>query len=138
MTGDSVLIFAVNYTQSGQGPQAGTKSLYAFDLKAREYRWKVDSIGIPANNSRIPEVYDNKVYVPTEWRIHCFDLFTGNKIWEAEMPNNTQQIDFAFSPSLYPCRCIEPLGCLSAWPFAIQPTLNSRAVLTDVDGLQKL
>ncbi len=100
MTGDSVLIFAVNYTQSGQGPQAGTKSLYAFDLKAREYRWKVDSIGIPANNSRIPEVYDNKVYVPTEWRIHCFDLFTGNKIWEAEMPNNTQQIDFAFSRPL--------------------------------------
>ncbi len=35
--------------------------------------------------------------MPAEWRVHCFDAFTGEKIWEKDMPNSVQQIDFADS-----------------------------------------
>lgn len=95
--GDSLLMLAVGLYNYIQGPSAARHSVHAYDLTKDSFRWQIDSIGIPTNNYRRVEVYDNKVYIVTDWRIHCFDAFTGTKIWESEMPNNTQQIDFSFS-----------------------------------------
>lgn len=81
-TGDSLLMVAVGLYDHDTGPMAARHSLYAYDLKTNTYRWQVDSIGIPTNNNKRVEVYDNKVYVLTDYRIQCFDAFDGTKLWE--------------------------------------------------------
>lgn len=96
-SGDSLLMVAVGIYNSHLGPFGSRASLHAYDLKSGTYRWQVDSIGIATNNNRRVEVYDNKVYVLTDWRVHCFDAFTGQKLWAVEMPHHTHQIDFFHS-----------------------------------------
>lgn len=93
-------MIAVGLYNHNLGPFGSRASLHAYDLKSGTYRWQVDSIGIATNNTRRVEVYDNKVYVLTDWRVHCFDAFTGQKLWAAEMPHHTQQIDFSTSRPL--------------------------------------
>lgn len=95
--GDSLLISSVGFYEDPFNPEKARHSLHAFNLSTEKFDWAVDSIGIPANNLKRVEIYQNMIYLPTEWRVHCFNAFSGLKLWEMEMPNNTNQIDFSDS-----------------------------------------
>ncbi|MCF8239603.1 MAG: PQQ-binding-like beta-propeller repeat protein [Saprospiraceae bacterium] len=90
--GDSILMTAVGLYEDPTIPDKARHSLHAYNLNSKSYAWEVDSIGIPSNNLKRVEVYDNKVYMVTDYRVHCFDAFIGKKIWSTTIPCCTQYV----------------------------------------------
>lgn len=88
--GDSTLMIALGLYEDPATPIEARHSLHAYDLQTSTSSWMVDSIGIPSNNLRRVEVYDNKVYLLTDYRVHCYEASSGQKIWETAMPCCTQ------------------------------------------------
>ncbi|MEZ5032897.1 MAG: PQQ-binding-like beta-propeller repeat protein [Saprospiraceae bacterium] len=97
-TGDSILMVAVGFYRFSGGPEDARHSIHAYNLHSDSYLWQVDSIGIPANNIKRVEVYEDKVYMVTDYRVHCFDAFTGDNIWSTILPCCTQYVSI-FSDS---------------------------------------
>jgi len=67
-------------------PDKETYALLAYDLKKEELIWVADSIGYPTNDFRRVEIYENNVLLPVGSGVQCYDIPTGNKLWEKTMP----------------------------------------------------
>ncbi len=89
-TGDSILMVAVGLYRFTGGPEDARHSLHAYNLSTDTFLWQIDSIGIPTNNLKRVEVFDNKVYIATDFRVHCYDAFTGVNKWSTVLPCCTQ------------------------------------------------
>ncbi|MBN8684278.1 MAG: PQQ-binding-like beta-propeller repeat protein [Chitinophagales bacterium] len=87
--GDSVLIIRDGGVRASGGANNGKNraSLYAFNLRTRQFDWvqkNIDAGG--AVSIAQPLIEGDKMYINGVRTLHCFDLNTGNTIWQKEFP----------------------------------------------------
>lgn len=90
ISGDSILMIALGLYEDPTIPDNARHSLHAYNLKSLSTSWFADSLGIPSNNLKRVEIYNNRVYILTDFRVHCYEASSGQKIWETAMPCCTQ------------------------------------------------
>jgi len=88
--GDSTLLIALGLYEDPTIPSKARHSLHSYNISSSSFSWSVDSLGIPSNNLKRVEVNDNKVYLLTDYRVHCFNVLDGKKLWETIIPCCTQ------------------------------------------------
>lgn len=76
----------------------GIVDAYAYNLTADTLMWVSKDIEVNGNaTTYTPLVAQNKVVFQCNRSIHCFDIFTGQMLWEHEFTD----MGFAASPNLY-------------------------------------
>ena len=87
--GDSVLIIRDGGVRASGGANNGKNraSLYAFNLRTRQFDWVKKDIDVGGAISKAqPLIEGDKMYINGVRTLHCFDLNTGNTIWQKEFP----------------------------------------------------
>ncbi|MBN8684276.1 MAG: PQQ-binding-like beta-propeller repeat protein [Chitinophagales bacterium] len=87
--GDSILVFQEGGLRESGGFNGGKNraSVYAYNLRSRQLEWVRKNID-PAGGitTAKPLVDGDRLYINGVRTLHCFDLNTGNTIWQKEFP----------------------------------------------------
>ena len=87
--GDSVLVFQEGGIRESGGFNGGKNraSVYAYNLRSRQLEWVRKNID-PAGGitTAKPLVDGDRLYINGVRTLHCFDLNTGNTLWQKEFP----------------------------------------------------
>ena len=83
--GDTLLFFQNRFSHPDKNLQGS--ELYCYNMTKKEMVWNsmVDSLVSNVNNP--PYVDDARVYFCSSKTVHCFDKFTGERIWRTHFPN---------------------------------------------------
>ena len=86
--GDTLLLFQ---NRSFNFPlHIGKIDFYAYNLAQDSVEWVNEDITSSGNSSiYLPIVYDDKVYFQGSNSIHCFDVLTGEEIWNRHLPGQS-------------------------------------------------
>ena len=78
---DTILYFQER--KSKRNENFTNSSLFCYNLTKDSLIWKIDSVdSLVSNISNPPLVDDEKVYFLTAKTFHCYDKYTGEKLWE--------------------------------------------------------
>lgn len=85
--GDSILI--LQNRQWNFDLSDGRVDIMAYNLKSRQFEWKVSDFD-PVGNSSVENllVYDNKAYILCEKTMYCFNAATGDILWKWPVPQS--------------------------------------------------
>jgi len=105
LNGKDFLVLAINDYGSGKSDN------YLAIYNLSESKWEFEAIPVSLNSDSNAgtslEVYKGKAYLNSERQIHCYDLLTGELVWEQNFEGNFQFSGFAIGDSMLVGNCNE-------------------------------
>jgi len=83
--GDTLLYFQNRFSHPDKNLQGS--ELYCYNMTKKEMVWNSMVDSLVSNVNHPPYVDDSRVYFCSAKTVHCFDKFTGERIWRTHFPN---------------------------------------------------